>query len=115
MCFQCFLFFFLYIYTPIYKYLANILYFLVLESTYHFLWLVIYQAVLEKQSYMLIGRHDIDNLMRRHPASACLPTSLAQANADNHVADAEADAIDLEIGQLLMKLRPIKQVIFSSS
>ncbi|KVI09701.1 Sec8 exocyst complex component specific domain-containing protein [Cynara cardunculus var. scolymus] len=68
-------------------------------------------AVLEKQSYMLIGRHDIDNLMRRHPASACLPTSLAQANADGHVTgtDAETDGIELEMSELLMKLRPIKQ------
>ncbi|KAK9049958.1 hypothetical protein SSX86_009944 [Deinandra increscens subsp. villosa] len=67
------------------------------------------EAVLEKQSYMLIGRHDVDKLMRRDPASAFLPTSLAHANGDNHIADAETDGVELEICGLLMKLRPIKQ------
>ncbi|MFS7957644.1 hypothetical protein Hanom_Chr07g00668791 [Helianthus anomalus] len=70
------------------------------------------EAVLEKQSYMLIGRHDVENLMRRDPASAFLPTSLAHANADNHIADAENDGVELQISELLMKLRPIKQVLF---
>lgn len=60
---------------------------------------------------MLIGRHDIDNLMRRDPASAFLPTSLTHENADNHIFDAETDGVELEISGLLMKLRPIKQVI----
>lgn len=75
--------------------------------------LVVYQAVLEKQSYMLIGRHDVDNLMRRDPASVFLPTSLAHPNADNQIADtdAETDGVELEISELLMKLRPIKQVL----
>ncbi|XP_024974731.1 exocyst complex component SEC8 isoform X1 [Cynara cardunculus var. scolymus] len=82
-----------------------------LERTYERCRASYTEAVLEKQSYMLIGRHDIDNLMRRHPASACLPTSLAQANADGHVTgtDAETDGIELEMSELLMKLRPIKQ------
>nr|KAJ0220935.1 hypothetical protein LSAT_V11C200091690 [Lactuca sativa] len=73
-----------------------------------------YERFLEKQSYMLIGRHDIENLMRRDPASAFLPTSLAHAhaNGDNHIADAESDGVELEISALLMKLRPIKQFYF---
>lgn len=80
-----------------------------LERTYERCRASYTEAVLEKQSYMLIGRHDIDNLMRHHPASACLPTSLAQANADSHATDAETDGIELEMSELLMKLRPIKQ------
>ncbi|KAI3809213.1 hypothetical protein L1987_25183 [Smallanthus sonchifolius] len=80
-----------------------------LERTYERCRASYTEAVLEKQSYMLIGRHDVENLMRRDPASAFLPTSLAHANADNHIADAETDGVELEISNLLMKLRPIKQ------
>ncbi|XP_071734584.1 exocyst complex component SEC8 [Rutidosis leptorrhynchoides] len=82
-----------------------------LERTYERCRASYTEAVLEKQSYMLIGRHDVDNLMRRDPASAFLPTSLAHQNADNHIAnvDTETDGVDLEISALLMKLRPIKQ------
>ncbi|KAL8241160.1 hypothetical protein R6Q59_014515 [Mikania micrantha] len=80
-----------------------------LERTYERCRASYTEAVLEKQSYMLIGRHDVENLMRRDPASAYLPTSLAYANADNHIADAESDGVELEISALLMKLRPIKQ------
>ncbi|XP_023734674.1 exocyst complex component SEC8 isoform X1 [Lactuca sativa] len=82
-----------------------------LERTYERCRASYTEAVLEKQSYMLIGRHDIENLMRRDPASAFLPTSLAHAhaNGDNHIADAESDGVELEISALLMKLRPIKQ------
>ena len=50
--------------------------------------------------------------MRRDPASAFLPTSLAHANAENHIADSEADGVELEISEQLMKLRPIKQVSY---
>ncbi|KAL8210634.1 hypothetical protein R6Q57_005071 [Mikania cordata] len=80
-----------------------------LERTYERCRASYTEAVLEKQSYMLIGRHDVENLMRRDPASAYLPTSLAYENADNHIADAESDGVELEISALLMKLRPIKQ------
>ncbi|KAI3705214.1 hypothetical protein L1987_75448 [Smallanthus sonchifolius] len=80
-----------------------------LERTYERCRASYTEAVLEKQSYMLIGRHDVENLMRRDPASAFLPTSLAHANADNHITDAETDGVELEISNLLMKLRPIKQ------
>lgn len=80
-----------------------------LERTYERCRASYTEAVLEKQSYMLIGRHDVDNLMRRDPASAFLPTSPAHANADSHIVNAETDGVELEINELLMKLRPIKQ------
>nr|XP_043631732.1 exocyst complex component SEC8 isoform X2 [Erigeron canadensis] len=80
-----------------------------LERTYERCRASYTEAVLEKQSYMLIGRHDVDNLMRRDPASVFLPTSHAHVSADNHIVDAETDGVDLEFSQLLMKLRPIKQ------
>ncbi|KAF7147874.1 hypothetical protein RHSIM_Rhsim03G0115800 [Rhododendron simsii] len=66
-------------------------------------------AVLEKQSYMLIGRHDIENLMGLDPASACLPNSLGPPNMENNASDAEGVEVELEISDLLMNLRPIKQ------
>ncbi|KAK9063025.1 hypothetical protein SSX86_016895 [Deinandra increscens subsp. villosa] len=78
-----------------------------LERTYERCRASYTEAVLEKQSYMLIGRHDFENLMRHDPASAFLPTSLSHAN--NHIVDAETDGVDLEVSALLMKLRPIKQ------
>lgn len=71
---------------------------------------VIYQAVLEKQSYMVIGRHDVESLMRLDPASACLPNSLGQPNVDNSASDAEAIEVEMEMSDLLLNLRPIKQV-----
>nr|GMC70816.1 exocyst complex component SEC8 [Ipomoea batatas] len=64
------------------------------------------EAVLEKQSYMLIGRHDIENLMRLDPASACLPSSLGYASSENTAEDSE---VEMEISDVLLKLRPIKQ------
>ena len=38
------------------------------------------QAILEKQSYMLIGRHDIEKLIQRDPARSCLPNPFGQPN-----------------------------------
>lgn len=69
-----------------------------------------YQAVLEKQSYMLIGRYDIENLMKRDPASACLPNSLGQPWIDTDASDAKSAEVEMEISDLLLSLRPIKQV-----
>lgn len=71
-----------------------------------------FQAVLEKQSYMLIGRHDIEKLMRLDPASAYLPNAVGQSNIANHAADAETVEVELELCDLLLNLRPIKQVCF---
>uniref|UniRef100_A0A1J3GWT9 Exocyst complex component Sec8 n=1 Tax=Noccaea caerulescens TaxID=107243 RepID=A0A1J3GWT9_NOCCA len=62
------------------------------------------EAVLEKQSYMLIGRHDIEKLMRLDAASACLPSPLGHA-----VSHSEAVGTELELSELFLSLRPIKQ------
>ena len=69
------------------------------------------QAVLEKQSYMLIGRHDIEKLMRRDPASACLPDSFGHTKVDTDASDAEIAEFEMEMTDLLLNLRPIKQVL----
>ncbi|KAG6736340.1 hypothetical protein POTOM_060913 [Populus tomentosa] len=71
--------------------------------------LVISQAVLEKQSYMLIGRHDIEKLMRFDPSSAHLPNSVGESNMVNSASDAESLEIESELNELLFNLRPIKQ------
>ncbi|KAK8677317.1 hypothetical protein V6N13_142862 [Hibiscus sabdariffa] len=67
------------------------------------------EAVLEKQSYMVVGRHDIDKLMRLDPASVCLPNALGQSNAGTIVSDSESNEIESELSDLLLNLRPIKQ------
>ncbi|XP_039042022.1 exocyst complex component SEC8-like [Hibiscus syriacus] len=67
------------------------------------------EAVLEKQSYMVIGRHDIDKLMRLDPASVCLPNALGQSNVGTTVSDSESMEIESELSELLLNLRPIKQ------
>lgn len=70
-----------------------------------------FQAVLEKQSYMLIGRHDIEKLMRVDPASSYLPNPLGQSNMDDNSSDAESVEFELELSNLLLALRPVKQVL----
>ncbi|CAA7059975.1 unnamed protein product [Microthlaspi erraticum] len=60
------------------------------------------EAVLEKQSYMLIGRHDIEKLMRLDAASACLPSPLGHAVS-------HSEAVGTELSELFLSLRPIKQ------
>jgi hypothetical protein len=84
-----------------------------LKKLYYFskMFCIMFQAVLEKQSYMLIGRHDIEKLMRLDPASSCLPNPLGQSNMDNNVSDAESIEVELELSDLLLALRPIKQVL----
>ncbi|CAN1218345.1 Exocyst complex component SEC8 [Linum perenne] len=69
------------------------------------------EVVLEKQSYMLIGRYDIEKLMRRDPASSCLPHSLGHSKSDmtTSVSDDESAGIESELGDLLLNLRPIRQ------
>ncbi|KAL0557259.1 hypothetical protein IC582_005785 [Cucumis melo] len=66
-------------------------------------------AVLEKQSYMLIGRHDIDKLLRLDPASACLSNLSSQSDLENNISGAETAEIELELSNLLLNLPPIKQ------
>ncbi|KAK9742708.1 hypothetical protein RND81_03G192600 [Saponaria officinalis] len=62
------------------------------------------EAVLEKQSYMLIGRHDIENLMKLDPANSCLHNSL-----DDSASDAYGMEVEKQMCDLLLSLRPIKQ------
>lgn len=79
-----------------------------LERTYERCRTAYMEAVLEKQSYMLIGRHDVERLMRLDPTSACLPSSLAQPNIENS-SDVETVELETEMSDLLSSLRPIKQ------
>jgi exocyst complex component 4 len=53
---------------------------------------------------MLIGRHDIEKLMRLDAASACLPSTLGHA-----VSHSEAVGTEVELSDLFLSLRPIKQ------
>ncbi|KAJ7975027.1 exocyst complex component SEC8 [Quillaja saponaria] len=80
-----------------------------LERTYERCRTSYMEAVLEKQSYMLIGRHDIEKLMRLDPASAYLPNPLGQFSVENNSSDAETNEVELELSDLLLSLRPIKQ------
>ncbi|PHT31352.1 Exocyst complex component SEC8 [Capsicum baccatum] len=80
-----------------------------LERTYERCRTSYMEAVLEKQSYMLIGRHDIENLMRRDPASACLPCSVGELNTEYGASSGESSEIEMEISDTLLKLRPIRQ------
>lgn len=67
------------------------------------------EAVLEKQSYMLIGRNDVESLMRLDPANACLQKSSGQPFLENNVPDAETVEVEIEMSDLLLSLCPIKQ------
>ncbi|XVF83080.1 hypothetical protein PTKIN_Ptkin16aG0103900 [Pterospermum kingtungense] len=80
-----------------------------LERTYERCRTSYMEAVLEKQSYMVIGRHDIEKLMRLDPASVYLPNAPHQSNARNIASDAQSAEIESELSELLLKLRPIKQ------
>ncbi|KAH9627499.1 hypothetical protein KSS87_006190 [Heliosperma pusillum] len=62
------------------------------------------EAVLEKQSYMLIGRHDIESLMKLDPANSCLQNSMYDSASDAYGMEVEKQMCDL-----LLSLRPIKQ------
>ncbi|KAF3506147.1 hypothetical protein F2Q69_00003217 [Brassica cretica] len=62
------------------------------------------EAVLEKLSYRLIGRHDIERLMRLDAASACLPSSLGHS-----VSHSEAVGSGVELDDLFLSLPSIKQ------
>lgn len=55
---------------------------------------------------MLIGRHDIEKLMRLDAASSCLPSQLGHA-----VSHSESVGTEVELSELFLSLRPIKQVI----
>ncbi|KAL5800324.1 hypothetical protein ACOSQ3_033415 [Xanthoceras sorbifolium] len=78
-----------------------------LERTYERCRTSYMEAVLEKQSYMLIGRHDIEKLMRLEPASASLPNEIGQSNIQNITA--ETVEVEAELSELLLSLPPIRQ------
>ncbi|KAH9768506.1 exocyst complex component SEC8 [Citrus sinensis] len=78
-----------------------------LERTYERCRTSYMEAVLEKQSYMLIGRHDIDKLLRLEPASASLPNG--QLDSVSSVNDAETPGVESELSELFLSLRPIRQ------
>jgi len=59
---------------------------------------------------MLIGRFDIDKLMRLNSSSAYLPNQLGQFNMESNSSDAETIEAESELSELLLNLRPIKQV-----
>lgn len=80
-----------------------------LERTYERCRTSYMEAVLEKQSYMLIGRHDVEGLMRVDPASVYLPNSAGQSHLENSGTDAETVEVEIEMSDLLLNLRPIKQ------
>ncbi|XP_057733623.1 exocyst complex component SEC8 [Arachis stenosperma] len=80
-----------------------------LERTYERCRASYMEAVLEKQSYMLIGRHDIEKLMRLDPSSAYLPNLLDQSNMQTNSSDAETIEAELELSEQLLRLCPIKQ------
>ncbi|CAL5215209.1 unnamed protein product [Lathyrus oleraceus] len=80
-----------------------------LERTYERCRTSYMEAVLEKQSYMLIGRHDIEKLMRLDPSSAYLPNLQDPFNLESNSYDAETVEAELELSELLLNLRPIKQ------
>ena len=52
-------------------------------------------------------------LMRIDPSSAYLPNLLGQLNVESNSSDAETIEAELELSELLLSLRPIKQVWFS--
>lgn len=67
------------------------------------------KAVLEKLSYMLIGRSDVEGLMRLHPSNVLLQKSHDEFSLENNVSDAETVEVEIEMSDLLLGLRPIKQ------
>ncbi|CAI8619885.1 unnamed protein product [Vicia faba] len=80
-----------------------------LERTYERCRTSYMEAVLEKQSYMLIGRHDIEKLMRLDPSSAYLPNLQDPFNLESNSYDAETIEAEVELSELLLNLRLIKQ------
>ncbi|WVZ82361.1 hypothetical protein U9M48_029628 [Paspalum notatum var. saurae] len=65
------------------------------------------EAVLEKQSYILLSRNDVESLMRLEPANIYLQNSASQL--DNNVTDAESVEVEIELSDLLLDMCPIKQ------
>lgn len=64
---------------------------------------------------MLIGRHDIEKLMKLDPSNVHLPNPHGHFNVESNSSDAETIEAELELSELLLNLRPIKQVCISLS
>ncbi|KAF3334825.1 exocyst complex component SEC8 [Carex littledalei] len=80
-----------------------------LERTYERCRTSYMEVVLERQSYMLLGRSDMENLIRLDPASALLENASDEQNLGSNVLNAETLEIEMQISDLLWSLRPIKQ------
>ncbi|XP_047075519.1 exocyst complex component SEC8 isoform X3 [Lolium rigidum] len=65
------------------------------------------EAVLEKQSYILLSRSDVESLMRLDPANASLQNSFGQL--ENYIPEAEGVEVEIELSDLLLDMGPIKQ------
>ncbi|KAJ3704316.1 hypothetical protein LUZ61_008021 [Rhynchospora tenuis] len=81
----------------------------ILERTYDRCRTSYTEVVLERQSYKLLGRSDMENLMRLDPASALLENASDEQNFGHNVLNAESLEIEMQISDLLWSLRPIKQ------
>lgn len=79
-----------------------------LERTYERCRTSYMEAVLEKQSYILIGRTDVESLMK-HAASTFLESSSGEKFSVHAHKDTESLEIEMEMDNLLLSLRPIKQ------
>ncbi|KAM0905384.1 hypothetical protein ACQ4PT_017410 [Festuca glaucescens] len=64
------------------------------------------EAVLEKQSYILLSRSDVESLMRLDPANASLQNSFGQL--ENYIPEAGVE-VEIELSDLLLDMGPIKQ------
>ncbi|KAK3121490.1 hypothetical protein QOZ80_8BG0654430 [Eleusine coracana subsp. coracana] len=60
------------------------------------------EAVLEKQSYILLSRNDVESLMRLEPAN------ISSQNSSS-VTEAESVEVEIELSDLLFDMCPIKQ------
>uniref|UniRef100_A0A0D9WFC0 Exocyst complex component Sec8 n=1 Tax=Leersia perrieri TaxID=77586 RepID=A0A0D9WFC0_9ORYZ len=78
-----------------------------LERTYERCRASYMEAVLEKQSYILLSRNDVESLMRMDPANLSLQNSSGQVH--HSVPDAEAVEVEIELSDLLLDMCPIKQ------
>ncbi|KAL6842466.1 hypothetical protein ACP4OV_027701 [Aristida adscensionis] len=78
-----------------------------LERTYERCRASYMEAVLEKQSYILLSRNDVESLMRLEPANISLQYSSGQL--DTNAPDAEAVEVEIELSDLLLDMCPIKQ------
>eukprot|EP00252_Welwitschia_mirabilis_P017692 TRINITY_DN3918_c0_g1_i1.p1 TRINITY_DN3918_c0_g1~~TRINITY_DN3918_c0_g1_i1.p1 ORF type:complete len:1073 (-),score=266.71 TRINITY_DN3918_c0_g1_i1:331-3549(-) len=77
-----------------------------LERTYERCRTSYMEAVLEKQSYILIGRTDVENLMK-HETDMLFEASSGDKYPGHK--DTESLEVEMEMDNLLLSLRPIKQ------